>query len=52
LDVWVETIPYQETRDYVKNVLAYEQIYSMLLNRNENLFAPLVDMTIVNPEDE
>lgn len=26
-DIWVETIPYRETRNYVKAVLAYQQIY-------------------------
>ena len=26
-DLWVETIPYRETRNYVKAVLAYKQIY-------------------------
>lgn len=29
--VFIETIPYHETRDYVKNVLANMQTYSMLL---------------------
>ncbi|WP_250655370.1 transglycosylase SLT domain-containing protein [Alkalimarinus coralli] len=27
IDVWVETIPYDETRRYVKNVLAFDAIY-------------------------
>jgi soluble lytic murein transglycosylase len=26
-EIWVETIPYNETRDYVKNVLAYTTVY-------------------------
>ena len=26
-DLWVETIPYRETRNYVKAVMAYKQIY-------------------------
>lgn len=26
-DIWIETIPYRETRDYVANVLAYALIY-------------------------
>ena len=48
IDRWVEMIPYKETRDYVKNVLAYEQIY-LLLEHPEaprNRFADLKDMTI------
>jgi soluble lytic murein transglycosylase len=31
-DIWVETIPYRETRNYVKAVLAYQQIYQDRLN--------------------
>ncbi len=26
-DIWVETIPFNETRDYVKNILTYQAIY-------------------------
>ena len=26
-DVWVETIPFNETRDYVKNVMAFTAVY-------------------------
>lgn len=29
---WVETIPFYETRNYVKNVLAFQQVYNFLLN--------------------
>lgn len=31
IDVWIETIPFQETRNYVKNVLAFAQVYGQLL---------------------
>lgn len=31
MDVWIETIPFRETRDYVKNVLAFTQVYGRLL---------------------
>jgi len=45
LDVWVEQIPYAETRQYVKNVLAYSVIFA--LKRRENNFrmatAPYLD---------
>lgn len=41
-DVWIETIPYRETRNYVQNVLAYTVIYAyrsgtklQLLRENE-----------------
>jgi soluble lytic murein transglycosylase len=32
-DIWVETIPYEETRDYVKNVMAYTTVYDHRLQR-------------------
>ena len=32
-EVWVETIPYNETRNYVKNVLAYTAVYEHRLNQ-------------------
>jgi soluble lytic murein transglycosylase len=39
-DVWIETIPFQETRHYVMNVLTYSAIYSYLLGaRNSMLTA-------------
>lgn len=30
-DVWIETIPFRETRNYVKNVLAFTYVYNQLL---------------------
>jgi peptidoglycan lytic transglycosylase len=30
-DIWVETIPYAETRDYVKNVMSYTTVYDYRL---------------------
>jgi soluble lytic murein transglycosylase len=45
-DVWIETIPYEETRDYVKAVLAYRQIYTMLLGRDDNILEPMHSMRI------
>jgi soluble lytic murein transglycosylase len=32
-DAWVETIPFEETRDYVKNVMAYTAVYDHRLGR-------------------
>ncbi|MFQ5995549.1 MAG: transglycosylase SLT domain-containing protein [Acidiferrobacterales bacterium] len=32
-DIWVETIPYNETRHYVKNVMAYTAVYDHRLQR-------------------
>lgn len=33
MDVWIETIPFGETRNYVKNVLAFTQVYGQLLDQ-------------------
>lgn len=30
-DVWIETIPFRETRNYVKNVLAFRHVYAQRL---------------------
>ncbi len=40
LDVWIETIPYDETRNYVQNVLAFRVIYSQRSNQNVRMFSP------------
>jgi soluble lytic murein transglycosylase len=34
-DIWIETIPYSETRDYVTSVLAYTLIYQQRTQTNE-----------------
>ncbi|MCO7227210.1 transglycosylase SLT domain-containing protein [Pleionea sp. CnH1-48] len=49
-DVWIETIPYHETRAYIKNVLAYQQIYTRILGSDDNLFKQIVGSTIGNAE--
>ena len=38
-DVWIESIPFDETRQYVQNVLSYSVIYGQKLNSPQ----PLVD---------
>ena len=45
-DIWIETIPYKETRDYVKSVLAYQQIYQARNNTQESLFDEVIKMEI------
>ena len=30
MDVWIETIPFSETRNYVKNVMAFAKVYGYL----------------------
>lgn len=47
-DMWIETIPYKETREYVKSVLAYQQIYQHKVGANSTLFDDLHQMTISN----
>ena len=32
IDVWIESIPFKETRNYVKNVLAFNVVYAGLLD--------------------
>lgn len=36
-DIWIETIPYKETREYVKNVLTYTAIYQEILGKKPSL---------------
>ena len=38
-DVWIETLPFYETRDYVPRVLAFATIYEWQLNRNPQVLA-------------
>lgn len=35
IDAWIETIPYDETRRYVKNVLAFDAIYQYKLGKKD-----------------
>jgi soluble lytic murein transglycosylase len=44
MDIWVETIPYQETREYVKYVVTYTMIYEYLLGEQPNLVPYLQDI--------
>jgi len=32
-DIWIETIPYKETREYVKNIMTYTAIYQEMLGK-------------------
>lgn len=47
MDVWIETIPYKETRNYVKAVTAYRQIYADQLGHDSGLFERLANMQIL-----
>ncbi|WP_091982970.1 transglycosylase SLT domain-containing protein [Pseudoalteromonas denitrificans] len=46
VDLWIESIPYRETRDYVKNVFAYRQVYHTRMGKVDNLFDDLLTMKI------
>ena len=37
VDVWIETIPFVETRNYVQNVLMFSAIYGRRLQQNQPL---------------
>lgn len=41
MDVWIEQIPFRETRNYVKNVLAFRHVYGHKLNLPTPLLKPL-----------
>jgi len=52
-DIWVETIPYNETREYVKNVLSYSAIYDHRLgNEPTRLTARMPAVASGNGEDQ
>ncbi len=46
VELWIESIPYKETRDYVKNVFAYRQVYHTRMGNTDNLFDQLLEMKI------
>ncbi len=48
-DVWIESIPYRETRNYVKAVLAYKYIYQLQLGRPSDVFEQLEHM-LMSPQ--
>lgn len=45
-DIWIETIPYKETRNYVKSVLAYQEIYQNESGQVSQLFDQVINMNI------
>lgn len=45
-DMWIETIPYKETRNYVKSVLAFQQIYFHQMDEESEVFSQLLQMKI------
>lgn len=49
-DIWVETIPYKETRKYVQSVLAYKIIYDYRLGERGDLYG--TQQEIASPQDD
>ena len=44
-DAWIEAIPFNETRNYVQNVLAFSSIYAKKLNKNEQMISDQEEIT-------
>jgi soluble lytic murein transglycosylase len=38
-DIWIETLPYYETRDYVQNILAFKVIYGLQMGMETSLIS-------------
>lgn len=45
-ELWIELIPFSETRDYVKNVYAYRQVYRLQSGKDDNLLAEILNASI------
>jgi len=46
IDMWIETIPFKETREYVKSVMAYQQIYQHKIGKAGTIFSNLINKTL------
>jgi soluble lytic murein transglycosylase len=40
VEIWVETIPYKETRNYVQAVLSYNVVFKHLLGQDSSILTP------------
>ena len=40
VEIWVETIPYRETRNYVQAVLAYNVVFQYMMGESGSLLTP------------
>lgn len=47
-DIWIETIPYDETRDYVERVMAYSVVYGWQLTGEVKSMKPFMKPVIDN----
>lgn len=52
LDIWIETIPYDETRNYVQSVMAFRVIYSLLERQPLRMFSAteVASLSVNQPE--
>lgn len=39
MDIWIETLPWHETRNYLKNIIAFYAVYQYRMNESPNLSA-------------
>ncbi|HVT63213.1 MAG TPA: transglycosylase SLT domain-containing protein, partial [Legionellaceae bacterium] len=37
IDIWIETLPWQETRNYLKNIIAFYAVYQYKLHQSPNI---------------
>lgn len=44
VDLWIETLPWQETRNYLKNVMAFAVVYQYRLSQKPNLSSFLMPL--------
>jgi soluble lytic murein transglycosylase len=44
VDLWIETLPWQETRNYLKNVMAFAVVYQYRLNQQPDLTSFLMHL--------
>ncbi len=49
-DIWIENIPFHETRRYIKNVMTYRAIYNQLLKGQDDIFGRINEMQIGRTE--
>ena len=40
VEVWIETIPYKETRNYVQAVLSYNVVFQHLMGEDRSILTP------------
>lgn len=47
-DIWIETRPWEETRNYLKNILSYDAVYQYLLGQTPNIAAFMQNVPNIN----